>query len=116
MHGRISYGPALTRNTKEIASVYQSDIVVVVFFTLTDRASTIIHSNIRGCQSGTWSELFQLINQITILRALVIVWSSHIIYSKSMDEPGKVGIPAHGQLNRKNKSFLSLCASENLVS
>ena len=29
-------------------------IVGVVFFTLTDRASTI-HSNIRGCQSGTWS-------------------------------------------------------------
>ena len=29
--------------------------VVVVFFTLTDRASTI-PSNIRGCQSGTWSQ------------------------------------------------------------
>ena len=28
--------------------------VVVVFFTLTDWASTI-PSNIRGCQSGTWS-------------------------------------------------------------
>ena len=28
--------------------------IVVVFFTLTDRASTI-PSNIRGCQSGTWS-------------------------------------------------------------
>ena len=28
-------------------------VVVVVFFTLTDRASTIL-SNIRGCQSGTW--------------------------------------------------------------
>ena len=28
-------------------------VVVVVFFTLTDRASTI-PSNIRGCQSGTW--------------------------------------------------------------
>ena len=70
MHG-LRYGPALTRNTKEIASVYQSDKVVVVFFTLTDRASTIIPSNIRGCQSGTWSELIQLINQITILKALV---------------------------------------------
>ena len=30
-------------------------IIVVVFFTLTDRASTI-PSNIRGCQSGTWSQ------------------------------------------------------------
>ena len=30
-------------------------VVVVVFFTLTDRASTI-QSNIRGCQSGTWSQ------------------------------------------------------------
>ena len=29
-------------------------VVVVVFFALTDRASTI-PSNIRGCQSGTWS-------------------------------------------------------------
>ena len=29
-------------------------VVVVVFFTLTDRAS-IIPSNTRGCQSGTWS-------------------------------------------------------------
>ena len=29
-------------------------VVVVVLFTLTDRASTI-PSNIRGCQSGTWS-------------------------------------------------------------
>ena len=30
-------------------------LVVVVFFTLTDRASTI-PSNIRGCPSGTWSQ------------------------------------------------------------
>ena len=30
-------------------------LYVVVFFTLTDRASTI-PSNIRGCQSGTWSQ------------------------------------------------------------
>ena len=30
-------------------------VVVVVFFTLTDRASTI-PSNIRGCQPGTWSQ------------------------------------------------------------
>ena len=30
-------------------------VVVVVIFTLTDRASTI-PSNIRGCQSGTWSQ------------------------------------------------------------
>ena len=31
------------------------DLVVVVVFTFTDRASTI-PSNIRGCQSGTWSQ------------------------------------------------------------
>ena len=30
-------------------------VVVVVVFTLTDRASTI-PGNIRGCQSGTWSQ------------------------------------------------------------
>ena len=29
--------------------------VVVVFFILTDRASTIPSNNVRGCQSGTWS-------------------------------------------------------------
>ena len=38
-------------------SIYARDpiVVVVVFFTLTNRASTI-PSNIRGCQSGTWSQ------------------------------------------------------------
>ena len=36
-------------------------VVVVVFFTLTDRASTI-PSNIRGCQSGTWSQRGTKIN------------------------------------------------------
>ena len=35
--------------------IYGYWCVVVVFFTLTDRASTI-PSNIRGCQSGTWSQ------------------------------------------------------------
>ena len=34
---------------------YKVVVAVVVFFTLTDRASTI-PSNIRGCQSGTWSQ------------------------------------------------------------
>ena len=33
----------------------ESTTVVVAFFTLTDRASTIL-SDIRGCQSGTWSQ------------------------------------------------------------
>ena len=32
------------------------------------------------------------------------VWS-HIIYSKSMDQPGKVASPARGQLNRKKIIF-----------
>ena len=36
-------------------------VVVVVFFTLTDRASTI-PSNIRGCQSGTWSQRGNKVN------------------------------------------------------
>ena len=35
--------------------VWRVVVVVVVVFTLTDRASTI-PSNIRGCQSGTWSQ------------------------------------------------------------
>ena len=29
-----------------------------------------------------------------------------ITYSKSIDEPGKVANPAHGQLNRENGYFL----------
>ena len=42
--------PALLHKNKQV-----SDWVgVVVFFTLTNRAS-IIPRNIRGCQSGTWS-------------------------------------------------------------
>ena len=41
-----------------------------------------------------------------------------IIYSNSMDQPGKVANPARGQLNRNNKYSFSLCpfALENLVS
>ena len=35
--------------------VVTMDLVVVVFFTLTDRASTM-PSNIRCCQSSTWSQ------------------------------------------------------------
>ena len=37
-------------------------VVVVVFFTLTDGASTI-PSNIRGCQSGTWSRRGTKVNR-----------------------------------------------------
>ena len=37
-------------------------VVVVVFFTLTDRASTM-PSNIRGCQSGTWSQRGTKVNE-----------------------------------------------------
>ena len=37
-------------------------VVVVVLFTLTDRASTI-PSNIRGCQSGTWSQRGTKVNR-----------------------------------------------------
>ena len=32
----------------------------------------------------------------------IYVWS-HIDYSKSMDQPGKVANPARGQLNRENE-------------
>ena len=48
---RTNYGfcPGLIVNTQT-----GDVVVVVVFFILTDRASTI-PSNIRGCQSGTWS-------------------------------------------------------------
>ena len=42
--------------------MYACMYVVVVFFTLTDRASTI-PSNIRGCQSGTWSQKGTKVNR-----------------------------------------------------
>ena len=38
------------------------NVIVVVFFTLTDRASTI-PSNIRGCQSCTWSQRGAKVNR-----------------------------------------------------
>ena len=44
------------------AKLHQECPHVVVFFTLTDRASTI-PSNIRGCQSGTWSQRCTKVNR-----------------------------------------------------
>ena len=50
--------PKLSNDTRRIILYDElpcTVVVVVVFFTLTDRASTI-PSNIRSCQSGTWSQ------------------------------------------------------------
>ena len=49
-----------------------------------------------------------------LLHQYYYVWSH--IYSKSLDQPGKVANPARGQLYRKNNIFLSAFAPENLVS
>ena len=46
-----------------------SAVVVVVFFTLTDRASTI-PNNTRGCQSGTWSAGQKLLASIFLERRI----------------------------------------------
>ena len=43
------------KKTTVTQQVRHRHVVVVVFFTLINRASTI-PSNIRGCQSGTWSQ------------------------------------------------------------
>ena len=56
---KISHVTDYQQVTQEIVSIhievqYKEYVVVVVFFALTDRASTI-PSNTRGCQSGTWS-------------------------------------------------------------
>ena len=44
-----------------------------------------------------------------IIKKIVIVYDIHTIYShiysKSMDQPGKVASPARGQLDRKNEYF-----------
>ena len=50
----VSEGFEVTSELPGRSAVCACVVVVVVVFTLTDRASTI-PSNIRGCQSGTWS-------------------------------------------------------------
>ena len=45
----------------------QHSVVVVVFFTLTDRASTIPSNILRGCQSGTWSQRGTKVNGSLIM-------------------------------------------------
>ena len=52
---------------------------------------------------------------ILITNVCMYVLSSHL-YSKSMDQPGKVANPARGQLNREYNIPLSPCVPENLVS
>ena len=49
-----SFGINTLRFTDPVPTDCRQYVVVVVFFTLTDRASTI-PDNTRGCQSGTWS-------------------------------------------------------------
>ena len=53
--GRFYYSLFCLRTTCPKFRFCTYVVVVVVVFTLTDRASTI-PSNIRGCQSGTWSQ------------------------------------------------------------
>ena len=50
----VQYNGGLLPDIILLTQCYFHVVVVVVFFTLTDRASTI-PSNTRGCQSGTWS-------------------------------------------------------------
>ena len=47
--------------SSSVVSWRQDVVVVVVFFTLTDRASTT-SSNVRGCQSSTWSQRSTKVN------------------------------------------------------
>ena len=56
LHTTYIHGPFVIIVLAVIKFVSNQGLSLVVFFTLlTDRASTIIPSNIRGCQSGTWS-------------------------------------------------------------
>ena len=58
----VTLGQQYNVGEKPIVILYSYVVVVVVvFFTLTDRASTI-PSNIRGCQSGTWSQIGTKVN------------------------------------------------------
>ena len=54
--------PCYLRSLKIFPFLPGSRLLVVVFFTLTNRASTI-PSNIRGCQSGTWSQRGTKVNR-----------------------------------------------------
>ena len=53
---------------------------------------------------------------VFVLFCLVYVYGIKYIARLSMDPPGKVANPAHGQLNRENNFSLSAFAPENLVS
>ena len=50
----ITQSLQITQHASMLSWEVYTVVVVVVFFTLTDRASTI-PNNTRGCQSGTWS-------------------------------------------------------------
>ena len=41
-----------------------------------------------------------------VINVSVCMYVKSHIYSKSMDQPGKVANPARGQLNRENEYFL----------
>ena len=53
---------AFSLNPRSFVQSFFDVVVVVVSFTLTDRASTI-PSNIRGCQCGTWSQRGTKVNE-----------------------------------------------------
>ena len=57
-----TYGFRKLQDTRRWREWCSHVVVVVVVFTLTDRASTI-PSNIRGCQSGTWSQRGTKVNR-----------------------------------------------------
>ena len=49
--------------------------------------------------------IINIINISTSAGSMLVCMVIIITYSKSMDQPGKVAIPARGQLNRENEYF-----------
>ena len=81
----------------------QNAVVVVVSFTLTDRASTI-PSNIRGCHSGTWSAGQKEIRGTST--AILLQYAHDSVLSKGMFQSSLSCItPPSGQFDFLHDTF-----------
>ena len=100
-------------------------VVVVVFFTLSDRASTIPSNILRGCQSGTWSQRGTKINgshhgDDPLLRPTGIQIATNIYAALQPMAPTNIktvhgkkrGGTFHGEMDRcrKNQGWTTACS------
>ena len=107
--------------------VVDSHVQRVVFASEETTATQQFNNTLIKCQSRLWSQRGTKVNgshrgdnPITVLlrptgiqiatknKKLCDSASNGIVFSKSLDQPGKVANPARGQLNRENEYFLVL--------